>query len=141
MANAFSAPEKGALAFCAAFSGPALTNAGTYSGRVSEVWLPMLRESGFVTLINKSNGAEMLLNIKPGKYLVSLVGITTEGNYLAKAQMLNSQNEIVLKSNLNVNSAQVLPFTEIYLEGQYKPQVFRQLSDYSSAGIITIYKR
>lgn len=141
MANAFSAPEKEALAFCAAFSGPASTNAGTYSGKVSEGWLPMLRESGFVTLINKSGGAEMLLNIKPGKYLVSLVGITTEGNYLAKAQMLNSQNEIVLKSNLNVNSAQVLPFTEIHLEGQYKPQVFRQLSGYSSAGIITIYKR
>ena len=140
MANAFSAPEKGALAFCAAFGGPVSTNAGTYSGRVSEAFLPMLRESGFVTLINKSNGAEMLLNIKPGKYLVSLVGITTDGHYLAKAQMLNSQNEIVLKSNLDVNLAQVLPFTEIYLEGQYKPQVFRQLSGYSSAGIITIYK-
>lgn len=141
MANAFSTPPKGVLAFWAAFAGPAHTNAGTYIGRVQENWLPMLLESNFVTLANKSNGAEMILNVKPGKYLVSLVGITTDGRYLAKAQMLNSQNEIVLKSNLDVNTAQVLPFTEIYLEGQYKPQVFRQLSDYSSAGIITIYKR
>ncbi len=141
MANAFSAPKKGLLAFCAAFGGPFNTNAGTYIGRVQENWFPMLLESNFVTLANKSNGAEMILNVKPGKYLVSLVGITTDGRYLAKAQMLNSQNEIVLKSNLDVNTAQVLPFTEIYLEGQYKPQLFRQLSGYSSAGIITIYKR
>lgn len=140
MANAFSAPGKGVLAFCAAFNGPAWSNAGTYYGGVSEKFFPMLIESNFVSLASKDTGSEIILNIKPGKYLVSLVGISTDGRYLAKMRMLNTKNVAVLESNLDINSAPVLPFTEIYLDGQYKPQVFRQLSDYSSVGIITIYK-
>lgn len=140
MANAFSAPKKGVLAFCAAFVGPTIPNTGTYYGSVSENYSPMLIESNLVSLVNKTHDAEMVLNVKAGKYLVSLIGITTNGNFLAKARMLNTKNMAVLESNLHVNSAQVLPFAEIYLDGQYKPQVFRQNSGYSSAGIITIYK-
>lgn len=140
MANAFSAPKKGVLAFCAAFGGPTIPNTGTYYGSVFENYLPMLIESNLVSLVNKTHDAEMVLNVKAGKYLVSLIGITTNGNFLAKARMLDTKNVAVLESNLNVNTAQVLPFAEIYLDGQYKPQVFRQNSGYSSAGIITIYK-
>lgn len=140
MANAFSAPKKGVLAFCAAFAGPTIPNTGTYYGSVHENYLPMLIESNLVSLVNKTHDAEMVLNVKAGKYLVSLIGITTNGNFLAKARMLDTKNVAVLESNLNVNTAQVLPFAEIYLDGQYKPQVFRQNSGYSSAGIITIYK-
>ena len=140
MANAFSTPKKGVLAFCAAFFGPAATNAGTYYGKIYESFSPMLLESNFVSCVNKAVGAEIILDIKPGKYLVSLVGISTDGNYPAKIRMLDTKNVAVLESNLNVNLTQVLPFAEIYLDGQYKPQVFRQSSGYSSAGIITIYK-
>lgn len=140
MANAFSTPQKGVLAFCAAFFGPASTDAGTYYGKIYESFLPVLMESNFVSCANKSGGAEIILNIKPGKYLVSLVGISTDGRYPAKIRMLDAKNVAVLESNLDVNTAQVLPFAEIHLDGQYKPQVFRQTSGYSTAGLITIYK-
>lgn len=140
MTNAFSTPKKGVLAFCAAFFGPATTDAGTYYGKIYERVLPMLLESNFVSCVNKASGAEIILNIKPGKYLVSLVGICTDGRYPAKIRMLDAKNVAVLESNLDVNTAQVLPFAEIYLDGQYRPQVFRQKSGYSSAGIITICK-
>ena len=140
MPNGFSIPVGGKIVLFGGFGGPAYAQAGSYFGSYSSAYESMLIESEAASVENKTNGSELVLDIKPGKYKIGLFGITTDGRYLANARMLDSSGDVILQTNLNLNGMMVLPFTEIYLSGKYKPQVYRQISSYSSAIVVIIYK-
>ena len=140
MPNGFAIPVGGELVFCAAIGGPSQSQAGSYFGHYNSNFDSMMIESSSVSFENKTTMAEAVLDIKPGKYKIGLFGITTDSRYLANARLVDSSGDIILQTNLNLNSMMALPFTEIYLSGKYKPQVYRQISGYSSAILVIIYK-
>lgn len=140
MPNGFAIPVGGELAFYGCFGGPSLAQAGSYFGSYISNYESMLIESEDVSVENKTNSSELILDIKPGKYKICIHGLTSSSTYLANARLVDSSGDTILQTDTFVNGTMVTPFTEIYLSGKYKPQVYRQSTGYSSSIVVIIYK-